>query len=113
MKKTDTERLKKIVSLWSALSGEITQHGITREMLLMDQFSQWAVTTHIYNIGEPVYQLSPEFKKTHANIPWSVVSGLRHRLVHDYDGINWSLIADVIFDDMAPFVEQVKGILAE
>ncbi len=113
MKKTDTERLKKIVSLWSALSGEITQHGITREMLLMDQFSQWAVTTPIYNIGEQVYQLSPEFKKKHANIPWSVVSGLRHRLVHDYDGINWSLIADVIFDDMAPFVEQVKGILAE
>ena len=113
MKKKDTERLKKIVSLWSALSGEITQHGITREMLLMDQFSQWAVTTPIYNIGEQVYQLSPEFKKKHANIPWSVVSGLRHRLVHDYDGINWSLIADVIFDDMAPFVEQVKGILAE
>lgn len=113
MKKTDTERLKKIVSLWSALSGEITQHGITREMLLMDQFSQWAVTTPIYKIGEQVYQLSPEFKKKHANIPWSVVSGLRHRLVHDYDGINWSLIADVIFDDMAPFVEQVKGILAE
>ena len=113
MKKTDTERLKKIVSLWSALSGEITQHGITREMLLMDQFSQWAVTTPIYNIGEQVYQLSPDFKKKHANIPWSVVSGLRHRLVHDYDGINWSLIADVIFDDMAPFVEQVKGILAE
>ena len=113
MKKTDTERLKKIVSLWSALSGEITQHGITREMLLMDQFSQWAVTTPIYNIGEQVYQLSPEFKKKHANIPWSVVSGLRHRLVHDYDGINWSLIADLIFDDMAPFVEQVKGILAE
>ena len=113
MKKTETERLRKIVSLWSALSGEITQHGITREMLLMDQFSQWAVTTPIYNIGEQVYQLSPEFKKKHANIPWSVVSGLRHRLVHDYDGINWSLIADVIFDDMAPFVEQVKGILAE
>ena len=113
MKKTDTERLKKIVSLWSPLSAEITQHGITREMLLMDQFSQWPVTTPIYNIGEQVYQLSPEFKKKHANIPWSVVSGLRHRLVHDYDGINWSLIADVIFDDMAPFVEQVKGILAE
>ena len=113
MKKTDTERLNKIVSLWSALSGEITQQGITREMLLMDQFSQWAVTTPIYNIGEQVYQLSPEFKKKHANIPWSVVSGLRHRLVHGYDGINWSLIADVIFDDMAPFVEQVKGILAE
>ena len=106
MKKTDTERLKKIVSLWDALSSEIERRGITREMLLTEQFSQWAVTT-------PVYQLSPEFKKEHPDIPWSVVSGLRHRLVHDYDGINWSLIADVIFDDMDPFVEQVKSILSE
>ena len=103
MKKTDTERLKKIVSLWDALSSEIEQRGISREMLLSEQFSQWAVTTPVYNIGEQVYP----------DVPWSVVSGLRHRLVHDYDGINWSLIADVIFDDMDPFVEQVKSILSE
>ena len=109
--KLDIERLKKIVSLWEALSGEIMQRGITRELLLTEQFSQWAVTTPIYNIGEQVYQLSPEFKKEYPGIPWSVVSGLRHRLVHDYDGINWSLIADVIFDDMEPFVMQVRDIL--
>lgn len=30
MKKSDIERLKKIVSLWEALSGEIMQRGITR-----------------------------------------------------------------------------------
>lgn len=40
-----------------------------------------------------------------------MVSGLRHRLVHDNDDINWSLIADVIFDDMDPFVMQVRDIL--
>ena len=113
MRKTDTERLRKIVSLWESLSREIVQRNITRERLLTEQFSQWAVTTPIYNNGEQVYQLSPEFKRAHPDIPWSVVSGLRHRLVHDYDGINWSLIADVIFDDLAPFAEQVKNILSE
>lgn len=57
------ERLKKIVSLWEALSGEIMRRGITRELLLTEQFSQWAVTTPIYNIGEQAYQLSQEFKR--------------------------------------------------
>lgn len=95
------------------MSEELAQRGITRQTLLTEQFSQWAVTTPVYNIGEQVYQLSPEFKKAYPDIPWSVVSGLRHRLVHDYDGINWTLIADVIFDDVAPFVEQVKRILQE
>ena len=113
MNKSDKERLKKIIRLWNRLNEEIEKRGITRELLLEDQFSQWAVTTPIYNIGEQVYQLAPEFKKAHPEVMWSVVSGLRHRLVHDYEGINWSLIADVIFCDMAPFVEQVNSILDE
>ena len=113
MMKSDTERLRKIVKLWNSLSIEIEKRHITREMLMDDRFSQWAVTTPVYNIGEQVFQLSPEFKKSHPEIMWNVVAGLRHRLVHDYDGINWSLIADVIFSDMAPFVEQVSAILAE
>jgi len=113
MKKSDAERLKKIVTLWDALRLEIAQRGITQEALLTDQFFQWAVTTPVYNIGEQVYQLSAEFKQTHPEIMWSVVSGLRHRLVHDYDGINWSLVAEVIFSDMEPFVAQVKDLLHE
>ena len=112
MIKSDIERLKKIVKLWDALSNEIKKHNITRDMLLDDRFSQWAITTPVYNIGEQVYQLSSEFKKSHPEIMWSVVSGLRHRLVHDYEGINWSLIADVIFCDMELFVNQVKAILS-
>ena len=113
MNKTDKERLKKIIQLWEKLDQEIKKRGITRELLLEDQFSQWAVTTPVYNIGEQVYQLSPEFKKQYTNVPWSVVSGLRHRLVHDYDGINWSIIADVIFSDMTSFVKEIKDILLE
>lgn len=82
-------------------------------MLLNDEFSQWAVTTPLYNIGEQVYQLSDEFKKRYPKQPWGMVSGLRHRLVHDYDGINWSIIVEVFFEDMEPFVEVVRKILEE
>lgn len=113
MKKTDLERLKKIVSLWNELDAEIKNRKMTREIVVKDQFLQWAITTPIYNIGEQVYQLTPEFKKEHADVMWSVVSGLRHRLVHDYEGINWSLIADVVFDDMPNFIRQIQGIIDE
>ena len=113
MNKTDEERLKKVVRLWNTLSEEIEKRSITRQQLLEDRFSQWAVTTPVYNIGEQVYQLSAEFKKEHPEVMWSVVSGLRHRLVHDYEGINWSLIADVIFDDMEAFVIQVRSIVQD
>ena len=40
-----------------------------------------------------------------------LVAGLRHRLVHDYDGINWSIIVEVLFEDMELFVQAVREIL--
>ena len=106
MKKSDKERLKKIVSTWNDLHAQMEQRQITPALLLEDEFSQWAVTTPLYNIGEQVYQLSSEFKESHPEQPWNMVAGLRHRLVHDYDGINWTIIVDVLFTDMS-----AKGIL--
>lgn len=111
MKKSDVERIKKIISTWEALQKQIKEHSITREKLLGDEFSQWAVTTPLYNIGEQVYNISTEFKKQYSDIPWNVVSGLRHRLVHDYDGINWSIIVEVIFEEMNEFIERIKKLI--
>ena len=111
MRLSDKERLKKIVKLWSDLKTQLNQHNITKEKLLNDQFSQWAVTTPIYNIGEQVYKISVEFKENHQDLPWSKVSGLRHRLFHEYDEINWTLIADIVFRDMETFVNSVEELL--
>lgn len=113
MRKSDKERLKKIVSTWDNLKSQLKERDITPEMLLQDEFSQWAVTTPLYNIGEQVYQLSSELKQAYPDRPWNMVAGLRHRLVHDYDGINWTIIVEVLFQDMDPFVEDVRKILSE
>ena len=111
MKLSDKERLKKIIKTWNSLQHQMQEHHITRNLLLNDEFSQWAVTTPLYNIGEQVYMLSSEFKQANPEIPWSVVSGLRHRLVHDYEGINWSIIVEVVFDEMDDFVKSVSTLL--
>lgn len=113
MKISDYDRLKKIINTWEKLNNEIEQRGITKDKLLNDEFMQWAITTPLYNIGEHTYNLSKEFKEQHPEQPWSLVSGLRHRLVHDYEGINWSIIVEVVFEDMKPFVENVKSIIGE
>ncbi|MDD6488577.1 MAG: DUF86 domain-containing protein [Clostridia bacterium] len=110
---SDTERIKKIIKTWNSLQKHIKEHNITKEMLLNDEFSQWAVTTPLYNIGEQVYKISSESKKENPEIPWSVVSGLRHRLVHDYEGINWSIIVEVVFDEMGEFISSVEKLMDE
>ncbi len=38
---------------------------------------------------------------------------MRHRLVHDYDGTNWSIIVEVVFDELPGFVKEIKKICNE
>ena len=111
MKKTDKERLRKILSIWQDLEQQIQKHQITKEVILQDTFLQWAVTTPLYNIGEQVYQLSKEFKQKYPEQPWFAIAGLRHRLVHDYDSINWNVIVEVLFRDLPKFIDAVEKIL--
>ena len=33
------------------------------------------------------------------------------RLVHDYEGTNWNIICDVVFDELPGFIEQIKALL--
>ena len=72
---------------------------------------QWLVTTPLYNIGEHAYSLSKEYKTEHSNNPWAMISGLRHRLVHDYDGTNWSIIADVVFDELPMLITEMEKLV--
>lgn len=94
-----------------ALLTHINKNAVTKENLLNDYTLQWLVTTPLYNIGEQVYSLSDEYKTIHNDIPWSMISGLRHRLVHDYDGTNWSIIADVVFDELPILLKQLESLV--
>ena len=68
------------------------------------------MTTPLYNIGEHSYNISDEFKQQHNDIEWNMIAGLRHRLVHDYDGTNWNIIVDVVFDEIPILIEKIKEI---
>lgn len=43
-------------------------------------------------IGEAVNRLSPVFQAKHPTIPWKRMSGMRNKLIHEYDRINWELV---------------------
>lgn len=108
MKYSDEQRIKKIYENAIKLYEYIVSNNIKKEDLLTNLPLQWLVTTPLYNIGEHVYNLSEEYKKAHSGIQWTMVSGLRHRLVHDYDGTNWNIIADVVFEEIPVLIEELK-----
>ena len=109
MKYSDEQRIEKILYYATRLQKFISEKNITKEKILNEIELQWLVTTPLYNIGEHVYNLSRSFKSAHENIEWNMISGLRHRLVHDYDGTNWNIIVEVIFEELPIFIEQIKN----
>ncbi len=111
MKYSDKQRIQKIYEYAEKLLAHISENGISKEKLLNDYALQWLVTTPLYNIGEQVYALSDEYKATNSDIPWSMISGLRHRLVHNYDGTNWNIIADVVFEELPILLNQLKKLI--
>ena len=111
MKYTDRQRICKIYENADKLQLYITENKIEKEDLLNNYALQWLVTTPLYNIGEHAYHLSEQYKDSHDWIQWKMIEGLRHRLVHDYDGTNWFIIADVVFIEIPVLLEQLKSLL--
>ena len=113
MKYSDQQRINRIYENASQLCQYISEHKIKKEDLLKELSLQWLVTTPLYNIGEHVYHLSREYKEAHKEIQWTMIAGVRHRLVHDYDGTNWNIIADVVFEELPTLINQLKKIMGE
>ncbi len=111
MKYSDHQRIRKIYEKASELYGYIVNHQIKKEDLLTETPLQWLVTTPLYNIGEHVYNLSGEYKEAHSEIQWAMIAGLRHRLIHDYDGTNWNIIVEVVFEELPVLIGQLEKIM--
>lgn len=107
MKYTDEQRIEKIKEYTNKLLIYITEKNITRETIEIDETVRWAITTPLYNIGEHTNNLSNEFINSHEGIPWIKIAGLRHRLVHDYEDTNWTIISDIIFNILPEFQKQL------
>ena len=108
MKYTDQQRIEKMIITTEKLLDYLSVSHITTEDILSQEPLRWAITTPLYNIGEHAYSISEDYKKAHEAIPWSKISGLRHRLVHDYDDTNWSLICAILYDVLPGFYQDLK-----
>ncbi len=111
MKYSDMQRVEKIRTTSQKLLDYLKSAQITEKMILEQETIRWTITTPLYNIGEQAYQLSDEFRARHSDIPWSKISGLRHRLVHDYENTNWKLICVIVFEVLPEFLVSVNKIV--
>lgn len=54
-----------------------------------------AVIRNFEIIGEAANRLSEDFKDEHLDIDWHRIRGFRNRIVHDYFGIDYSIVWEI------------------
>ncbi len=69
-----------------------------------------AVVRNLEIIGEAARQLPIEFTEENSQIPWYQIIGIRNRIIHEYFGVDLTIIWQVIKHDLNLFQIQIQYI---
>jgi uncharacterized protein with HEPN domain len=61
-----------------------------------DGMLQRACSRSIEIVGEAAKNVSSVLKKANPHIPWKQLAAMRDKLIHQYFGVNWIIVWDVI-----------------
>ncbi len=85
--------------------------GLHRDDMHRDRKLQLALVSLLAMIGEAANRVSPEARGKASGIPWPQIIGIRNRLIHAYDQIDYDVLWDVITDDLPPLISQLERLL--
>lgn len=69
--------------------------GLTFEEFINDSRTVDAVIRNFEIIGEAANRLPDDFKENFENIDWHRIRGFRNGIVHDYAGIDYSIVWEI------------------
>lgn len=84
---------------------------VDRGEFLGDERTVYAVLHALLLIGEAATHLSDEFKQQHDTLPWSQISSLRNRLVHEYFVIDYSIVWDITQSDIPQLLDELSPLV--
>src|SRR5690349_291197 len=85
--------------------------GVDETAFLSTEEKHWAVVSQLVIIGEAVRRLSDDFRNARPTTPWRPIAGMRDRLIHGYDKINWSLVWVTATADVPRLLAELEPLL--
>lgn len=84
--------------------------GMSFEQFIENDLVVDAVIRNFEIIGEAASRMPELFKENHAHIPWVRLKGFRNRLVHEYFGIDFGIVWDIIEFELLELIGQLEAI---
>jgi len=84
--------------------------GKTRKDIKTDEILVLALIKEIEIIGEAATKLSIETKEKFPNVEWRDIIGMRNRLIHAYDEIDFGILCDTIVNDIPQLIKELEQI---
>ena len=84
---------------------------LSKEQFLNDETLKRAVARSLEIIGEATKKVPADFKVKWNSIQWKNMAGMRDRLIHDYMGVNYSIVYDVIKNKIPELHLQISEVL--
>ena len=69
-----------------------------------DEVLRLALTHLVQVIGEAARRVSPRFQTEHAEVPWTIIIGMRHKVVHDYMGVDEDIVWQTVVQDLPELI---------
>ena len=86
-------------------------HGRVRADLDNDRQLNLALVRLLEVVGEAAARVTAETRETYHDLPWLQMAGLRNRLIHGYDAVDFDILWDILTFDLPPLFQRLDDIL--
>lgn len=88
-----------------------TASGTALEPFLRDEVLKRAFARSLEIVGEAAKELTPGFRAAHPEVEWRLLAGTGDKLIHDYFGVDYSMVWDIVVNELPQLEAEIRPLL--